>query len=92
MWLLRQKSMAISEKYFDHHPLLFCEQARELEEQIRQLEKLPKLYNSLKGWRVQFESKYRRKSHAVWLKIVEPYAVAHIEKLRAEDRPEEVTS
>ena len=40
--------MAVSERYFDHHQVLFPEQANELDEQIQRLEKLVKLYNCLK--------------------------------------------
>lgn len=49
MWQLRQKTMAISERYFDRHPILFRDQASELDEQIHDLEQLTKFYNSFKG-------------------------------------------
>jgi len=49
MWRLQQTIMAISDRYFDHHPILFHEHASELNDQIQELEQLTKLYNSLKG-------------------------------------------
>lgn len=47
--LLRDILGAISERYFDHQPLLFREETTDFEAHIRALEELVKHYNCLKG-------------------------------------------
>lgn len=46
---LSETVVAISERYFDGHPLLFPEEANTLDNNIDALEKLTKHYNSLEG-------------------------------------------
>lgn len=49
LWRLRDTLEAISKKYFDHHAILFSEDARDLDSQIRILEELVAHYNSFNG-------------------------------------------
>jgi len=122
MWQLRETIVAISERYFERHPLLFPEDANKLDQHIHCLEKLTKYYNRLEGglpaWTAidvdalvsssreqvleevaervaDAKSRVLRdlgESEAAW-KIVEPYALASLEKLRASrSMEEEVTS
>jgi hypothetical protein len=49
MWRLKETVLALSERYFDHHPLLFPEDACTLDRHVHELEKLVKYNNSLKG-------------------------------------------
>ena len=49
MWLYREAITEISQRYFDHHPLLFPEDAHRFDLQIQGLEQLVQHYNSLEG-------------------------------------------
>jgi len=112
MWRLKETIAGVSEKYFDHHPLLFPEDAETFNSQIDALEELAKHYNSFKGgfpgWTAiesgalacslheqvlaEVEERVARarsttledfgESEAAW-KLVEPYARAALEELRA---------
>lgn len=93
VWQLRNIIDAISQKYFDHQPLLFPEQASKLDDQVQALEKFAKEYNHLEGglpaWTaIDFEALTCSIQDRVLAEMAERVAIAKSESLEDFGEPE----